>query len=176
MKKIDVHQELPKALVTGCAGNVGSEVTKLLLADGFQVFGLDNLSTGSLDRLAEHENFQFINGDIRDLSLFNLIGATDYVFHCAGMFDAKKVSEDPVMSHHINVVGSMNVLEYCRRTTAKLIYTKNMNEEKNLLASELAYFERTVDTYVTDYGVKAYGILELEIDPPSAMVVAKDVV
>jgi UDP-glucose 4-epimerase len=64
MKKIEVREKKIKVLVTGCAGFIGSHVTELLLGLGYEVYGLDNLSTGKVENMQEHENFQFINGDI----------------------------------------------------------------------------------------------------------------
>ncbi len=52
--KIKVEQPLKRALVTGAAGFIGSHVTELLLESGYQVFGLDNLSTGTLGNLKKH--------------------------------------------------------------------------------------------------------------------------
>lgn len=123
MTKVKVHERRKKALVTGCAGFIGSHVTDLLLEAGYQVFGIDNLSTGLTDNMQEHENFQFINGDIRDLSLFNLLGETDVVFHLAALARIQPSIQDPLTSNYVNHVGTLNVLEYCRKHKAKLVFS-----------------------------------------------------
>lgn len=123
MAKIDVHDQRKRALVTGCAGFIGSHVTDMLLEAGYQVFGLDNLSTGKKENLPEHEQFQFINGDIRDLSLFNLLGEVDYVFHLAALARIQPSIEDPITSNFVNHIGTLNVLEFCRKHKAKLIFS-----------------------------------------------------
>jgi UDP-glucose 4-epimerase len=123
MTEVKVHEDRRRALVTGCAGFIGSHVTDLLLELGYQVFGLDNLSTGKTENLPEHDNFQFINGDIRDLSLFNLLGEVDYVFHLAALARIQPSIQDPVTSNYVNHIGTLNVLEYCRKHKAKLIFS-----------------------------------------------------
>lgn len=121
--KIEIEEERKRVLVTGCAGFIGSHVTELLLEAGYQVFGLDDLSTGTLRNLSNHENFQFINGDIRDLSLFNLIGPVDYVFHLAALARIQPSIDDPVTSTFVNLIGTLNVLEYCRKHKAKIVFS-----------------------------------------------------
>jgi UDP-glucose 4-epimerase len=123
MSKVDVHEERPRALVTGCAGFIGSHVTDMLLQAGYQVFGIDNLSTGKTENLPDDPNFQFINGDVRDLSLFNLLGESECVFHLAALARIQPSIEDPVTSNFVNHVGTLNVLEYCRKHKAKLVFS-----------------------------------------------------
>jgi UDP-glucose 4-epimerase len=125
MKKIEVKEEKIRCLVTGAAGFIGSHVTQMLLDRGYEVYGLDDLSTGKLENLKEHENFQFINGDIRNLSLLNIIGKCDYVFHLAAMAKVQRSIDDPVGSNFVNVTGTLNILEYCRRHKAKLIFSSS---------------------------------------------------
>lgn len=111
------------ALVTGVAGFIGSHVADRLLEEGFQVYGLDNLSTGKAFNIPDHENFTFIQGDIRDLSLFNLLAEVGYVFHLAALARIQPSIQDPITSNYVNHVGTLNVLEYCRKHKAKLIFS-----------------------------------------------------
>lgn len=63
-----------KILLTGCAGFIGMHVAQILLARGDAVVGIDNLNdyydphlkSARLDRLKEHSNFKFVQGDIAD--------------------------------------------------------------------------------------------------------------
>lgn len=128
MKKIEVKEELPKVLVTGCAGFIGSHITEELLARGYEVYGLDNMSTGKQENIAMHadnDNFTFINGDIRDLGLFSIISKCEYVFHLAALARIQPSIQDPITANYVNLVGTLNVLEYCRRHNAKLIFSSS---------------------------------------------------
>ncbi len=133
MNKIEIKEKRTKCLVTGAAGFIGSHVTELLLECGYEVLGLDNLSTGKYENLPENSNFTFINGDIRDLSLFNLIGETEYVFHLAALPRIQPSIKDPVTSHFVNLTGTLNVLEYCRKHKAKLIFSSSSSIYRGIL-------------------------------------------
>lgn len=114
-----------RALVTGAAGFIGSHVVDLLIENGFEVIGIDDMSTGKDENLSNHENFTFIKGDIRNLSLFNMIKEVDYVFHLAALARIQPSIEDPITSHNVNLTGTLNVLEYCRRNKAKIIFSSS---------------------------------------------------
>lgn len=121
-----MNAEQPKALVTGAAGFIGSHVTDLLLEEGFEVIGLDNMSTGNYDNLPKENNsFSFIKGDIRDTAIFNLIKPCDYVFHLAALARIQPSIQDPLTSNFVNLNGTLNVLEYCRKHKAKLIFSSS---------------------------------------------------
>src|SRR5581483_2362571 len=80
-------------LVTGCAGFIGSHLVETLLANGQHVVGLDNFSSGSRVNVLEfsttsiyRNNFQFIEGDIRDLSSCQMaMSGVDFVLHQAAL-------------------------------------------------------------------------------------------
>lgn len=171
-KKINVKEEQITCLVTGCAGFIGSHVTEMLLKHGYRVIGVDDLSTGQIrnvDHLAANSNFEFIKGDIRDLSLFNLIKKVDYVFHLAALPRITRSVDDPVTTHAVNVTGTLNVLEYCRKNKAKIIYSSSssvyaanaplpITEQAPLSpASPYAMHKLISEQYVRLYG-QVYGV------------------
>lgn len=173
MPKIDIHEDKQRVLVTGAAGFIGSHVTEMLLAAGYQVFGLDNLSTGKTENLPKHKNFQFINGDIRDLSLFNLMGEVDCVFHLAALARIQPSIQDPVTSNYVNHVGTLNVLEYCRRHKAKIVFSSSSSiyqdadsptpedypkEPKSPYGLQKLQAEQYIELYAKLYGLN-YAIL-----------------
>ena len=55
-----------RVLVTGAAGFIGSHLSRRLVADGFEVVGLDDLSDGSLDNLRDVPEIRFVQADLRD--------------------------------------------------------------------------------------------------------------
>ena len=74
-------------LVTGAAGFIGSNLCEAILEMGYKVKALDDLSTGkqeNVDLFINDPNYQFIEGDIRDLdTCINSTVGVDYVLHQA---------------------------------------------------------------------------------------------
>jgi len=104
-----------KILVTGGAGFIGSHIVDRLLKMGFEVTVIDNLDTGRLENVVNHqdrEDFHFIRGDIRD---FHLVKETmkniDVVFHEAALASVTLSVKDPILTNDINVTGTLNILK-----------------------------------------------------------------
>jgi UDP-glucose 4-epimerase len=107
-----------KALVTGAAGFIGSNLVDRLLAAGHEVTGLDNFSTGFrqfLDGASAHPRFRMIEGDLLDLDLLKrTIGGMDFVFHLAANADVRFGPEHPRKDLDQNAIATWNVLEAMR--------------------------------------------------------------
>lgn len=128
---------MARCLVTGGAGFVGSHVVDLLLKKKHEVIVIDNLSTGKLENL--NDKAHFINGDIRDDDVWGLIHEIEYVFHLASLARIQPSIADPVTSNDVNLVGTLKVLEYCRNSGAKLIFSgsSSIYQGVNLPTDEL---------------------------------------
>ena len=104
-----------KALVTGGAGFIGSHITDRLLNEGFNVTVIDNLETGSLEKIVHNQSkkdFRFIKGDIRDLNLVKeTMKDVDVVFHEAALASVTVSVKDPILTNEINVTGTLNLLK-----------------------------------------------------------------
>ena len=109
--------DFSEILVTGGAGFIGSNIVDRLLDEGFKVRVLDNLSTGDITNLAQHQNkksFQFIEGDIRNFDLLKkTVKGVDAVFHEAALVSVTRSVENPLLSNEINVTGTVNLLKAC---------------------------------------------------------------
>jgi UDP-glucose 4-epimerase len=108
-----------RALVTGGAGFIGSNIVDGLLDEGAEVAVIDDLSTGRAENLeaARRRGIAFHEVDIRDAArVREAVGATrpDIVFHLAAQIDVRKSIEDPAWDASINVGGTINVLEAAR--------------------------------------------------------------
>jgi len=108
-----------KALVTGGAGFIGSNLVDALLARGDEVTVLDDLSTGRRANLdgALAAGAKLAEADVRDAEAVAAIAAEaapDVVFHLAAQIDVRKSVEDPAFDAAVNVGGTANVLEAAR--------------------------------------------------------------
>ncbi len=105
------------ALITGGAGFIGSHLAELLLADGWEVFVLDDLSTGSernVAHLRERRDFHLVVDSVLKSSVVNeLVHRCDVVYHLAAAVGVRLIVEEPVRTLVTNIQGTENVLDYC---------------------------------------------------------------
>ncbi|MCL5886912.1 MAG: NAD-dependent epimerase/dehydratase family protein [Actinobacteria bacterium] len=103
-----------KYLVTGGAGFIGSNLVKMLLADGHEVIVLDDLSSGYEENLfAEAE---FIAGDITDPdAVYEAATGVDSIFHLAASVGNTRSIDDPIRDAEVNYTGTLRVLEAARK-------------------------------------------------------------
>lgn len=129
-------------LVTGVAGFIGSNLLENLLKLNQRVVGLDNFATGHRRNLAEVQtlvtpeqwaNFQFIEGDIRNLDdckramIFQLADASsgksaaavEYVLHQAALGSVPRSLADPLTTNGVNISGFLNMLVAARDAGVK---------------------------------------------------------
>ncbi len=107
------------ALITGGAGFIGSHLSELLLDAGWEVFVLDDLSTGSEQNVAhlrERRDFHLIVDSVLKNSVVNeLVHRCDVVFHLAAAVGVRLIVEEPVHTLVTNIQGTENVLDHCHR-------------------------------------------------------------
>ena len=108
-------------LVTGGAGFIGSHVAAAYLRDGHRVVVLDDLSTGSRERVPD--GARFVEGDLTTMDVAALLRAEKIgvVNHHAAQIDLRASVRDPVWDARINVVGSLRLFEACREAGARRI-------------------------------------------------------
>ncbi|MHB8471076.1 MAG: NAD-dependent epimerase/dehydratase family protein [Gaiellaceae bacterium] len=105
------------ALVTGGAGFIGSHLSDRLLSQGWEVFVLDDLSTGSernVAHLRSRRDFHLVVDSVLKSSVVNeLVHRCDVVFHLAAAVGVRLIVEEPVRTLVTNIQGTENVLDYC---------------------------------------------------------------
>ncbi|MGI8727020.1 MAG: SDR family oxidoreductase [Solirubrobacterales bacterium] len=101
-----------KALVTGGAGFIGSNLVERLLADGTDVRVLDNFATGSRENLAAIEgDVDVVEGDIQSYErVSTAVRGCEVVYHQAALPSVPRSIQDPLTSNSANVIGTLNVL------------------------------------------------------------------
>jgi UDP-glucose 4-epimerase len=112
------------AIVTGGAGFIGSHVVDALLADGYEVTVVDDLSSGVRERVAEE-------AELRELDIVDLAGLKSLVaevqprtiFHLAAQASVVASVEDPGRDCEVNVRGTLNVVEAAGECGASVVFT-----------------------------------------------------
>jgi UDP-glucuronate 4-epimerase len=117
-------------LITGGAGFIGSHLCEKLVSCGHRVTCLDNfdpfydpqIKRDNLAAFDGSENFRLVEGDIRNLELLQGLwrdDAPETVVHLAAKAGVRPSIEDPLAYQEVNVNGTANLLEMCRRHGAK---------------------------------------------------------
>jgi UDP-glucose 4-epimerase len=107
-----------RAVVTGGAGFIGSNLVDALLARGDEVTVVDNLASGKRENLDPAA--RFVEADIRDPGLEL---DADVVFHLAAQADVNTSVQRPDYDAAVNVLGTVNVLEAARRSGAQVVFS-----------------------------------------------------
>jgi UDP-glucose 4-epimerase len=120
-----------RAFITGGAGFIGSHLAERLIADGWEVWILDDLSTGSMrnvDALTASNRFHYRIGSVTNEELVAaLVDRADVVFHLAAAVGVKLIVEKPTHTIETNVRGSEVVLQAAAKK-GKLTFIASTSE------------------------------------------------
>jgi UDP-glucose 4-epimerase len=108
-----------RVLVTGGAGFIGSHLCERLLEDGWDVYALDDLSTGSMrniEHLMSRGDFHLVVDSVLKPAVVNeLVNKCDVVYHLAAAVGVRLIVEQPVHTIVTNLEGTEVVLDHCSR-------------------------------------------------------------
>jgi len=169
-----IFEEDSVFLVTGGAGFIGSNLVEVLLARGYTVRVLDDLSQGKEENVqlfVDDPNYTFIHGDIRDLpTCLEATKEVDFVLHQAAWGSVPRSIEYPLLYEDINIRGTLNMLEASRQNQVqKFVYASSSSvygDEPQLpkregkegtLLSPYALTKKTNEAYASLY-TKLYGL------------------
>jgi len=127
-----------KVLITGGAGFIGSHLSDRLIDDGHEVFAVDDLSTGSIKNVRQHQGnsrFKLIVDTILNQALMDeMVSKCDQIYHLAAAVGVKLIMNRPVETLETNVKGTEMVLETANKYKKKVliastseVYGKIMN-------------------------------------------------
>ena len=159
-----------RVLVTGGAGFIGSHIVRRLMEHGHDVAVLDNLSRGREENLPR--GVRFYRADVTSWEIGEIFAKEEpeCVVHQAAQIDVRRSVADPAMDARVNIIGSINLLEHCRKTgVRKVVYASSaavygdpqilpVPEEHPILAtSGYGVSKHTVEHYLEVYR-KLYGL------------------
>ncbi len=150
-----------RALVTGGAGFIGSNVIAALDADGHSVRLLDDFSTGFRENLHKLRNVELFEGDVRDADLVSrAVDRVEVIFHLAASVGNVRSIERPREDAEINMLGTLCVLEAARHARVqKFVFSSSA-----AIFGELKYLPIREDHPVepdSPYGVSKLGAEKL---------------
>lgn len=145
-----------QVLVTGGAGFIGSHSVECLLAHGFRVRVLDNLSSGSLANLPNDDRLEFIKGDIRDADCVrSAIQGMSHCLHLAAQVSVTRSVEDPVASAEQNIIGAVTVMRAAADAgVTRLVYASSAAVYG--IPTQLPIFEKTACAPLSPYGLEKW--------------------
>ncbi|HEY2959475.1 MAG TPA: NAD-dependent epimerase/dehydratase family protein, partial [Actinomycetota bacterium] len=113
-----------RTLVTGGAGFIGSALVDRLVDEGHEVVVLDDLSSGSVENLADalaSGHAEHVEADIAGPGLGTVLAEArpEVVFHLAAQIDVRRSVSEPIFDLGVNVAGTVNLLEAARQTQAR---------------------------------------------------------
>lgn len=106
-------------LVTGGAGFIGSHLCERLVKDGHRVISLDNYFAGSKENHVD--GVEYREGHTKDIEKY-ILEIPDIIYHLGEYSRVAKSIEEPNVVWDLNILGTLGVLEFWRKTKCKLVY------------------------------------------------------
>lgn len=156
-------QDKKLILVTGGAGFIGSHLCERLSKDGHQVISLDNYFTGSRENHVPGVDYR--EGHTKDIEK-HIPETPDLIYHLGEYSRVTIAIEEPSVVWDLNILGTLGVLEFCRKKKSKLVYAGSSTKFADTRAdgisgrdlSPYTWAKATNTEVVKNYGAW-YGIL-----------------
>lgn len=155
-----MSKKINRAIVTGGAGFIGSNLVNKLIADGAsEVIVLDNLSTGKIENIKPSDNVVFINIDISNYEelkkIQHLFAGVDVIFHLAAKARVQPSIQDPILFNKHNVDSTLNMLVIAKDNNIKrFVYSASSSAYGN--ANKLPLDETMPTNPMSPYGLQKY--------------------
>ena len=144
-----------KVLVTGGAGFIGSNIVDALVKLNYEVFIVDDLSTGNEKNI--NKKAKFFKIDISNAKKLENIFKNDFdvIFHTAAQIDVRKASIDPARDAEINIIGTINLLKFANEYKVRKIIFSSTGGAMYGNVDEPAD-ENTIASPKSPYGISKY--------------------
>lgn len=113
---------MPRILITGAAGFLGSHLCDRFIKEGFQVIGMDNLLTGSLDNIKHLfplKEFEYYHHDVS--KFVHVPGQLDYILHFASPASPIDYLKMPIQTLKVGALGTHNLLGLALAKKARIL-------------------------------------------------------
>jgi nucleoside-diphosphate-sugar epimerase len=110
-----------KVLITGVGGFIGSNLAAAHLAQGHQIIGIDNFSTGNHENLKELQGLTLIEGGVSE-SLDKVSDDLNIAYHFASPASPEKYMALAMNTMEVNTGGTLSMLQFCKRSGARLVF------------------------------------------------------
>ena len=142
---------MKNVLITGVAGFIGSNIAKRFLAEGYYVYGVDDLSQGKLLNIPP--GVDFIECDLSNGDLINLLPKKcQKILHLAGQSSGEISFDNPVLDLHKNTSSTLQLIDYGIQASAnRLIYASSMSVYGN-------YLDKPVSEKIPTKPLSCYGV------------------
>lgn len=148
-----------KILVTGGAGFIGSHLVDGFIENGHEVIIVDDLMTGIMDNV--NKKAKFYKCDITSKELENVFKENkdiDVVVHHAAHISIRNSLEKPIFDANINIIGSLNILELCKKYNVKKIVYASSGGAVYGEPEYLPCDEKHVINPISHYGVSKHTV------------------
>lgn len=147
-----------KVLVTGCSGFIGSHLTDRLLYEGYNVVGVDcftdyyprSYKERNIENALKHSNFEFIEEDLLELDIHNIVVDVDYIFHEAAQAGVRKSwGKDFKIYVDNNILATQRLLEACKGKNIRFVFASSSSVygDVNKLPMKEDYYPMPVSPY-----------------------------
>ncbi len=123
---------MKKILITGVAGFIGSKIAEKFINDGFEIIGVDDLSSGKIENIPK--GLDFIKNDLSDSNILkSLPKECDLILHLAGQSSGEISFDNPGNDLKKNTISTLNLIEYGKRCKVKkFLYASSMSVYGNV--------------------------------------------